>query len=166
MADPVPPAVHAPRTAPAPRRPGPPPPPGARPADEGVEGQLQVLRTQLDRAFDDVERRLEDAATRAGVAEARASVAEARASVAETRAVEAERRADTAHRRVDELVAALTGRPLPPIEVIDAPAAGDDAEAQGAEREPIADDALADVTPPEAADLRSALERLRTRLDG
>lgn len=97
---------------------------------------LQLLRDQLDQVFDDLEERLAETEARAGVAEARASVSEARASVAETRAADAEARADDAGRRVDELVAELQRVLVGPSEV-------------GTRR----------------TDLRSALDRLRDRLD-
>jgi hypothetical protein len=118
--------------------------------------QLELLRHQLDDAFDDLERRLEEAETRAGVAEARASVAEARVSVAERRAGEAERRAEEAHLRVDDLHTLVTGeappeRPtLPPL----APPSDEPDD------EPVPS---GDSSP--SAHLRDALERLRSRLD-
>jgi hypothetical protein len=101
-----------------------------------LDRQLPLLRDPLDVVFDDLEDRLADAEARIGVAEARASVAEARASVAESRAADAEARANDAHHRVDELLAELHR------------VAGTEAT-DGAER----------------ADLRSALERLRGRLE-
>jgi chromosome segregation ATPase len=101
-----------------------------------LDRQLRILRDQLDQVFDDIEDRLADAEARIGVAEARASVAETRATVAETRAADAEARANEAHHRVDELLAELHRL----------------AGADGSNG-------------PERADLRSALERLRGRLE-
>ena len=106
---------------------------------EDLVRQLAVLRDQLDAAFDEFDQRLESAETRASVAEARASVAEARASVAETRATDAEARANLAHTRIDEVVAYISGN--------------------GREE---SDEAAADDSAPT---LRSALDRLRGRLD-
>lgn len=111
-----------------------------RPAGSPVEDlnrQLEVLRGQLDDAFDDLEHRLDDAEARASVAEARASVAESRSSAAEVRIAEAESRADDAHQRLDHLLTLLRD-------------AGPEAPATSGKP---------------ASDLRSALDRLRSRLD-
>jgi hypothetical protein len=112
---------------------------GAQRQIDDLVRQLAVLRDQLDLAFDEFDQRLEAAETRASVAEARASVAEARASVAETRATDAEARANLAHTRIDEVVAYISQDEQDgPLE-----SAGDDS----------------------APTLRSALDRLRGRLD-
>jgi hypothetical protein len=104
---------------------------------EDVHRQLEVLRGQLDDAFDDLEQRLDDAEARASIAEARASVAESRSSAAEVRIAEAESRADDAHQRIDQLLAVLKDGGLD-----------------------------ASPTPGRSgSDLRSALDRLRSRLD-
>ena len=130
------------------------------PRTDDLERELEVLRRQLDEAFDGLERRLADAEARAGVAEARASVAEARASVTETRAADAERRAEEAHRRVDELASLVTGEPVPdraPLRGFDAP---DDEEDDSED----ADDLKRVGGDEPAEDLREALNRLRGRL--
>jgi hypothetical protein len=107
---------------------------------DDLNHQLEVLRRQLDLAFDEFDQRLEASETRASVAEARASVAEARASVAEARASVAETRAH-------------------------------DAEAHAASAQARVDEALeiiSDLMPSqgvEPTNLRSALDRLRGRLD-
>ena len=134
-----------------------------RPArTDDLERELELLRRQLDQAFDDLERRLADAEARAGVAEARAGVAEARASVAETRAADAEGRAEEAHHRVDELVALITGAPVPAratlTELPDA--ADEDGEAEEAD-----EDAFPPTGDEPGEDLRDALQRLRNRLE-
>jgi hypothetical protein len=107
------------------------------PGSERWERSLQLLRDQLDQAFDDLEDRLAEAERRIGLAEARASVAESRAGVAEQRATDAEQRANEAHLRVDELLAEIQRL-------------GGTAPTEQA---------------PRGHDLRSALERLRHRLE-
>jgi len=108
---------------------------------DDLDHQLDVLRDQLDLAFDEFDQRLEASETRASVAEARASVAEARASVAETRAHDAETLATAAHARIDQL-----------LDVVDDLMPPGPADGSG--------DADAGPT-----SLRSALDRLRDRLD-
>jgi chromosome segregation ATPase len=66
-----------------------------------LNAQLDLLRHQLDEAFDDVDARIAAAATRAQAADARAEAAESRAQVASARAAEA-------RAALDELAAELT----------------------------------------------------------
>jgi hypothetical protein len=66
-----------------------------------LNAQLDVLRHQLDEAFDDVDARIAAAATRAQAADARAEEAEGRAQVASARAADV-------LTAVDELAAELT----------------------------------------------------------
>jgi hypothetical protein len=107
---------------------------------DDLNRQLEVLRGQLDRAFDELEQRLDASDTRARLAESRASVAEVRASAAEVRLADAEARAEKAHERIDSLLEMLEAS---------APAAGSSTAGGHAP----------------ARDLRSALDRLRSRLD-
>jgi len=114
---------------------------------DDLSHQLDVLRDQLEAAFDEFDQRLEAAETRASVAEARASVAEARASVAETRATDAEARANAAHLRIDDALDAMgEDSQSGPAHLVPPPPARADAGA-------------------DAPTLRSALSRLRDRLD-
>jgi hypothetical protein len=105
------------------------------PGPAELSRQLDVLRDQLDQAFDEYDVRLEELEARAADAEARATVAESRASVAESHAARAAERVDQVVAMLEALDPSTPDRPTP-VDTASSPAT-----------------------------LRSALDRLRDRLE-